>query len=443
MEDERFSENLAALKAAARDAPQAPGVYIMRDAESRIMYVGKAKALRNRLGSYFSGVKDIKTRTLVRHTRSIETIIVANEYEALLLENTLIKQHSPKYNINLKDDKSYPVIRVTADAFPRIFKTRHIVEDGSGYFGPFPNVQAVDTLLEIIDKIFPLRKCRVLKKRLAPCMYFHIGRCAAPCCGKISGEEYALHLGRVRQVLSGETGALIMDLTQGMHEAARLLRFERAAELRNAIAAVQALTESPSVVDFDTEARDYIAWAEESLLATWSVFSMRGGKMTGQELYRTRSAAEESESLETFIAAYYSPDRPPPPRIFVAPESGTPGFPSLKRWFKEQFGYEPELTAPDEKRHQAVLAMARQNALEDLRRRLRERGAGPALDELARELGLSVRPERIEGFDIAQLDGRHPVASLISFRNGGEGGPGGGSTRRPAGCSPGRPAARR
>ncbi|MDR0597580.1 MAG: UvrB/UvrC motif-containing protein [Treponema sp.] len=209
-----------------------------------------------------------------------------------------------------------------------------------------------------------------------------------------------------------------MDLTEGMHEAARLLRFERAAELRNAIAAVRTLTESPSVVDFDTEARDYIAWASESLWSTWSVFSMRGGKITGQELYRTRSAAEESESLETFIAAYYAPDRPPPPRIFIAPESGTQGFPALKRWFKEQFGCEPELTAPDEKRHQAILAMARQNALEDLRRRLRERGAGPALDELAGELGLTVRPERIEGFDIAQLDGKHPVASLISFKNG-------------------------
>jgi excinuclease ABC subunit C len=418
MGDESFSENLAALKALARDAPQEPGVYIMRDGENRIIYVGKAKALRNRLGSYFSGVKDIKTQTLIRHARSIETIIVSNEYEALLLENTLIKQHTPKYNINLKDDKSYPVIRVAAGPFPRIFKTRHIVEDGSRYFGPFPKVQAVDTLLEIIDKLFPLRKCRVLRKRLSPCMYFHIGRCAAPCCGKIGEEEYALHLGRVEKVLSGETGALIMDLTEGMHQAARDLHFERAAELRNAIAAVQALTESPSVVDFDAEARDYIAWAGESLLATWSVFSMRGGKMTGQELYRTRSAAEESESLETFIAAYYTPDRPPPPRIFIALENEAPGFPFLKRWFKEQFGYEPELAAPEEKRHRAVLAMARQNALEDLRKRLKERGAGPALDELARELGLSARPERIEGFDIAQLEGKHPVASLISFKDG-------------------------
>jgi excinuclease ABC subunit C len=420
MEHESFSEDFAALKAAAQDAPQAPGVYIMRDGESRIIYVGKAKALRNRLGSYFSGVKDIKTQTLVRHARSIETIIVANEYEALLLENTLIKQHTPKYNINLKDDKSYPVIRVTTGPFPRIFKTRHIVEDGSQYFGPFPNVQAVDTLLEIIDKLFPLRKCRVLKKRLSPCMYLHIGRCAAPCCGRIGEEEYALHLGRVQKVLSGETGALIMDLTERMHEAARQLLFERAAELRNAIAAVKTLAESPSVVDFDDEARDYIAWAGESIFATWSVFSMRGGKMTGRELYRTRSAAEETESLETFIAAYYTPDRPPPPRIFIGLENGArhPGFPFLKRWFREQFGYEPELATPDEKRHQAVLAMARQNALEDLRRRLKERGAGPALDELARELGLKTRPERIEGFDIAQLDGKHPVASLISFKDG-------------------------
>jgi excinuclease ABC subunit C len=147
---------------------------------------------------------------------------------------------------------------------------------------------------------------------------------------------------------------------------------------------------------------------------------MRGGKMTGRELYRTRSAAEETESLETFIAAYYTPDRPPPPRIFIGLENAAqnPGFPSLKRWFREQFGCEPELAAPDEKRHLAVLAVARQNALEDLRRRLKERGAGPALDELAGALGLRIRPERIEGFDIAQLDGKHPVASLISFKNG-------------------------
>ncbi|MDR3139995.1 MAG: GIY-YIG nuclease family protein, partial [Treponema sp.] len=147
MNREQVSANYESLKAAARDAPAEPGVYIMRDGENRIIYVGKARVLRNRLGSYFSGEKDIKTRTLLRHAGTIETIIVPNEYEALLLENTLIKQHSPKYNINLKDGKTYPVIRISAEAFPRVFRTRHIIEDGSRYFGPFPNIQAVDTLL--------------------------------------------------------------------------------------------------------------------------------------------------------------------------------------------------------------------------------------------------------------------------------------------------------
>ena len=154
------SEQFAGLKAAAHYAPAEPGVYIMRDEEGRIIYVGKAKSLRNRLKSYFSGAKDIKTATLLRRAQLIETIIVASEYEALLLENTLIKQHTPKYNINLKDGKTYPVIRITAGDFPRIFRTRHIIQDGSLYYGPFPNIQGVDALLELVVKLFPLRKCK-------------------------------------------------------------------------------------------------------------------------------------------------------------------------------------------------------------------------------------------------------------------------------------------
>jgi excinuclease ABC subunit C len=416
MNYDRFSENYASLKAAAREAPQEPGVYIMRDDESRIIYVGKARVLKNRLATYFSGAKDLKTAALLKHARSIETIIVANEYEALLLENTLIKQHSPKYNINLKDGKTYPVVRITAEPFPRIFRTRHIIEDGSLYFGPFPNIQAVDDMLELVEKLFPLRKCRSLRKRESPCMYYHIGRCRAPCCGKIGEEEYGLHVERVRKLLAGETAPLIADLAAEMRRAAGELRFERAAQLRNAQRALEDLSGESSVVDFDPEGRDYIAWADEGVLATFTVFSMRGGRMTGRELFSTRSAAEEAESLETFAAAYYGPGRPPPPKIYLA----APGrdFSGLLRWFTGQFGYAPELCPPTERRHEAVLAMARQNALEDLRRRIRERGAGPALDELARVLGLGNRPERIEGFDIAQLDGKYPVASLISFKNG-------------------------
>jgi excinuclease ABC subunit C len=245
-----------------------------------------------------------------------------------------------------------------------------------------------------------------------------------------------------------------------MHDAARALKFEQAAQLRKAIKAVEDLTSADSsVVDFDPEGRDYIAWAAEGVLATFTVFSILGGKMTGRELFRTRSAASETESLEMFITSYYDPSRPPPSKIYlqsitknlttedtefhgegirdisklrVPPCTSvvknsictTPicpceeNFELLYNWFREKFGVEAELLRPVEKHHTAILAMARQNALEDLRGRLRERGAGPALDELAKVLNLRSRPERIEGFDIAQLDGKHPVASLVSFRNG-------------------------
>jgi excinuclease ABC subunit C len=253
--------NLEGLKAAARDAPRLPGVYLWKDGEGQIIYIGKAKYLRDRLSSYFS-TKDIKTAALLRHAGSIETIIVSNEYEALLLENTLIKQHTPKYNIDLKDGKSYPVIRITADEFPRIFRTRRIIEDNSQYYGPFVDVQKVDAMLEIIDKLFPLRKCRTFRSRTGPCMYYHIQRCKAPCCGKIDAAEYRRHIEPVQRLLSGESGPLIMDFTERMHEAARLLRFEWAARLRDAILAIEDIAgENSSVVDLDPEARDYIAWA--------------------------------------------------------------------------------------------------------------------------------------------------------------------------------------
>ena len=439
MVHDRFSENYDILRAVAAETPQKPGVYIWRDSENRIIYVGKARILRNRLGSYFSGAKDIKTAALLKHAKSIETIIVSNEYEALLLENTLIKQHSPKYNINLKDGKTYPVVRITADSFPRVFRTRHIVEDGSLYFGPFANIQAIDKTLETIEKLFPLRKCRTLKKRENPCMYYHINRCLAPCCGKVTESEYKTQVERVRKLLAGETAALSADLNSQMKKAASALKFEEAAGFRNAIRAIENLSENNSVADMDPENRDYIAWAAEGIFTTFSVLSMRGGRMTGRELYSSRSAAEEEEALETFIAAYYTPDRPPPHRIYMTmpgsllkdsnePDKSVSGCPgTLARFFSEQFGYNPELLAPGtgadasdsaEKRHNAALAMAHQNAQEELRRRLKERGAGPALDELVGVLGLKSRPERIEGFDIAQLDGKHPVASLISFKNG-------------------------
>ncbi|MCL2759719.1 MAG: excinuclease ABC subunit UvrC [Treponema sp.] len=428
MENQINSENyLENLKAAALDAPSEPGVYIMKDADGQIIYVGKAKSLKNRIKSYFSGEKDIKTATLMRRVRSFETIIVHNEYEALLLENTLIKQHNPKYNLSLKDGKTYPVIRITHEDFPRIFRTRRIIQDNSLYFGPFPDGQAVIAMMDLIDKLFPLRKCKRIRKN-GPCMYYHIGRCMAPCCGKINIDDYAIHVQRVQKLLSGNTESLIIDLTAKMHDYARALQFEKAAQIRNAIKAIENLAgEDSSVEDLNPEDRDYIAWAAEGVLATYTVFSMRGGKMTGRDLFRTRSAADEQDSLELFIMTYYDKTRLPPAKIYLQKTShrGTEDTENtvkylelIHSWFKENFDYIPELLAATEKHHEAILAMARQNAAEDLRKRLKERGAGPALDELARVLDLSSKPEQIEGFDIAQLDGKHPVASLISFKNG-------------------------
>ncbi|MDR0524687.1 MAG: excinuclease ABC subunit UvrC [Spirochaetaceae bacterium] len=406
------------LKKIAYAAPLEPGVYLWRDEENRIIYIGKAKILRNRLQSYFRGTQDLKTKALILRAESIETIITATEYEALLLEQTLIKQHYPRYNISLKDGKSYPLIRITAETFPRVFKTRRIMEDGSQYFGPYPNARAVDAIVALADKLFRLRKCKGLRKRNKPCLYFHIDRCTGPCCGKVSPETYGEQLADLRNLLAGlaanqETDGLIIALTERMHEEAKALRFERAVLIRDAVQAIESFAAGASVIDADPEGRDYIAWAEEGTLITFAVFSLRGGKLMARELFRSRSVAEEQESLETFLAAYYSPDSPPPQRIFTSLDAPLT---SMERWFTERFGYAPAIQSPRENRHAAVLAMARQNALEDLRRRVKS--ADPALDELARVLGLKTRPERIEGFDIAQLNGKHPVASLVSFKHG-------------------------
>ncbi|MDR2193241.1 MAG: excinuclease ABC subunit UvrC [Treponema sp.] len=422
-------EKIALLKEFAHDAPVESGVYLWRDEENNVIYIGKAKVLRHRLSSYFSGEHDLKTIALIKHAARIETIIVANEYEALLLENTLIKQHSPKYNISLKDGKTYPVIRITAEEFPRVFKTRYIVEDDSLYFGPFTNIQAMDTLMILVEKLFCLRKCRVFYKRSAPCLYYHIKRCHAPCCDKISVRDYKTLVKRVEKILSGNSASLIIDLTKKMHKAAAALNFERASELRDTIRAIEMLqdTSDSMVVDMNEDARDYIASASEGVLTTFTVFSMRGGKMIGRELFRTRSAANEEESVETFLMSYYNHSILPPPAIYVETlNNGNSGMreareeheANLKKWFMETFGYVPAIQGADNKHHAAILAMARQNALEDLRKRLKERGAGPVLEELMQALRLNRLPVRIEGFDIAQLDGKHPAASLIAFKNG-------------------------
>lgn len=406
------------LKNSIREFPTDPGVYLMKDGEDRILYVGKAKNLRARLRSYFARDVVIKTRILMSHVDHIDYILTGNEYEALLLENNLIKQHSPRYNINLKDGKSYPVIRITADEYPRVFRTRRIVQDGSTYFGPFPGVTRLEAYLELIDRLYPLRKCRTpdLKPRKQPCLYWHIGRCAAVCAGKTTREEYLERIDRIRDLLSGKTAELRRDLTARMEAASRALDFEKAAEYRDSLQGIEEVETEQRIFDFDPEVRDYIGYAARDELVTFVVFQMRAGKLIGSNVFHGDLPGNDEENLLEFVLQFYSATSKPPRELYT---SGTLGdLESVARYFREELGAEVTLKTPETSRDASVLRLCTENARQELEKRVRERGDLPALEELARILSLPHPPLRIEGFDIAHMGGTNTVASLVSFSNG-------------------------
>ena len=388
--------------------------------------MGKAKSLKNRLSSYFSGNKDIKTRLLIRNARSIEYITTNNEYEAFLLENNLIKKFTPRYNINLKDGKSYPVLRITNESFPKVFKTRRIVQDGSKYFGPFPDATALDTFIETLYEIYPLRHCKTFKQKASPCMYYHIGRCAAPCCKKDKSQiteaqsTYTEYIDEICTLLENKGEETAKKLEIQMKEAAKALNFEKAARLRDGLRALSVLRNQNIVEGFDGDDRDYIASWREGELVSFTVLKIRGGKLLGRDNYRTITLNEDSEIVGEFMASYYTESEAIPPSIFVMSEEGMQ---TMKRWFKETYRIECNIVLVTDsiekaRLHNAAIKMAQENAREDIIRRVRERGDFPAMEELQKVLGLPRLPVRIEGFDIAHIGGKFPVASLISFYNG-------------------------
>ena len=403
------------LKNKVRQFPSSPGVYVMRDSKGKIIYVGKAKNLKARTSSYFTGEKDIKTRFLLEKAADIEAILTGTEYEALVLENNLIKRNAPRYNINLKDGKTYPVIRITREDFPRIFRTRRIIRDGSDYFGPYPNVKAVDVYIELIQKLYPLRRCKVLRKRDKPCLYYHIGRCSAPCVGNISREDYGKTIRKIKAMLSGRTVGFKKELEKQMHEAAGKLEFERAADLRDAIKSLEVLEVEPAVMDFRDAARDYIDYVASGRHVVFAVMQMRGGQISGRELYMNEYAGTPAEALPEFLLQYYAETgRERPVRLFLPEHPGE----DLERFFSENEAAVPKITIPSEKKDMAILAMVKQNAASELDRLVKKDGDRPALELLKQVLSLPAVPRRIEGFDIAQLQGKHTVASLISFIDG-------------------------
>ena len=408
------------LHETARKAPESSGVYLWRNPQDTVIYVGKAKNLKNRLCSYFSGRKEIKTQILISRAQSIEYITTANEYEAFLLENSLIKKYNPRYNIDLKDGKSYPVLRITNDKFPRLFKTRQMIQDGSLYFGPFPDVAALDTFIDALYKLYPLRHCKQFKERDYPCLYYHIGRCKAPCCKKIDKDSYNAYIGEISELLEGKGKETEEKLERQMKAAAASLNFEKAARIRDGLRALMIMQNQNIVEDFSAEDRDYIAFWREGELASFTALKIRDGKVQGRDNFRVTSLNEDDEILPEFINAYYADDAELPPAIYVPSQKGLE---FIERWLKEKFAGKTKIVLVEDgmenaKRHKAALDMALQNAREDIIRRLRERGDIPALQELKEELGLKNLPIRIEGFDIAHIGGKFPVASLISFYNG-------------------------
>jgi excinuclease ABC subunit C len=396
--------------------PGSPGVYLMKNADGEIIYVGKAINLKKRVSSYFTRNKDIKTEALVRHITSIEHITTRNEYEALVLENNLIKQWRPKYNINLKDGKTYPVIKITNEKFPRIYRTRRVVQDGAEYFGPFPQVDIIDRYLQLVDKYYHLRKCRgVLKKRNSPCMYYHIGRCKAPCVGNISAEDYGKEIIEIKSLLTGKDGSQARDFKLKMNEAAEKLDFEAAAWYRDLINALSGLQTKQEVQDFSDTGRDYVAWYREDKFCVFTVFQMREGKLLGREMYRSRVYDNMDELLLDFFIQYYDKSRSLPESIYICEDFE---FEMLTTFFSEEYGKKIKLAVPQIGKHKSIMNMVRQNAVNEVKKQVKKAENIPGMEELQEALGLPVLPRRIEGFDIAQLDGKYPVASLVSFYNG-------------------------
>ena len=400
----------------AKALPHNSGVYLMFDKNNKIIYVGKAKDLRKRVTSYFLANRDAKTTALVRKIKRIEHIITGNEYEALVLENTLIKKYNPHYNIDLKDGKSYPVIRVTKEDFPKVYKTRRIIKDGSSYYGPFPGVGSLQIYLDLIDKMYPLRKCATpLKMRKTPCLYYHIGRCKAPCCNKITKEEYNKYISEVQKLLSGDNEKLIKQTEKEMLSFSKELNFEKAAEKRDLLNALLTISSNQQAMDFDQEKRDYAAIEMRGPLYTISIMQMRDGSLMGRALYRGTTLGDETDSLLAFLIRYYSDGFKLPNQLYVSHDINKE---HISKFFKDELNVELNVDIPYDGKHYRILRMASENASRDVEKRLKNKDNSRALEELQQVLDLPELPTLIEGFDIAQLSGKYTVASLISFRNG-------------------------
>ncbi len=410
---------MESAKEQAHALPENSGCYLMRDEGGTVIYVGKAKNLKRRVSQYFLPNRNLKTQALVEKISKIDTIITGNEYEALVLENNLIKKYNPHYNILLKDGKSYPVIRITNESFPRVFKTRRIISDGSKYYGPYPDGKRLDLYLETVKKMYPLRLCSgPLKKRDYPCLYYHLNKCSAPCIGKVSKDEYSSYIKEVRAFLDGDDSTLIEKAKKEMMEASKKLDYETAAEKRDLINALTVMQKNQAVEDVDgdeEDKRDYAAIEMSSYLCTVSIMQFRSARLIGRALYRSECFGDETETLLSFLIQYYSDGDTLPHELFVSHDIDSA---LLEKYFKEELKKDIKVDVPKDGKHYRILRLAGENAMRDVEKRLRSVDNSASLEELEKLVELDKLPRLIEGYDIAQLSGKYTVSSLIVFRDG-------------------------
>jgi excinuclease ABC subunit C len=409
--------------------PLKPGCYLMKDADGKVIYVGKAVNLRNRLRSYFhsSTQEDRKTRKLVSHIAEIEWIVVGSELEALILEMNLIKKHRPHYNVRLVDDKSYPYIKVHwNDPFPKLTVTRQMVQDGSRYYGPYTSVWAVHQTLDVLRHIFPYLTCDRVITGLdeRACLYYDIKLCCAPCIGKIDQSGYRQMIDDLGQFLEGHTEPIVSRMRVEMDQAAEQLLFERAATLRNQIQSIERVVEKQKVVSSDYIDSDVIAMARTDGEACLQVFFIRNGKLIGREYFLMEGAEEtpDKEVISDFLTQFYSQSPSVPDQVLLPQEIEEMRI--IREWLNtKRGGKKVELRIPKEGPQQELIQMAAENASATLEALEAQWHADThrqeqSLGELKTYLNLSVVPNRIECYDISNTQGTSAVGSMVVFGQG-------------------------
>ena len=418
------------LKEELKNLPEQPGVYLMHDDTDTVIYVGKAKILKNRVRQYFqnSANHTPKVRAMVSHIAYFEYIVTDSEMEALALECNLIKKYRPKYNILLKDDKNYPYLKVTIqEAYPKILRTRELKNDGAKYFGPYQGGSTVKSMLEMIQKIFKPPTCRrkfpedIGKGR--PCLNYHIKTCFAPCTGEVSREEYRKVFFDICTFLEGRHEKLVSELECEMKKASAGMEFERAAALRDQLRAIRALSEKQKIINVKNQSdADVIAIELLETKAFCEVFFVRAGKVIGRENYRMDQTGEGSaaEILGGFVKQFYAQTNDIPPEILTEYEIEDCDVVSL--WLSQKRGKKVSLVTPQRGEKKKLVEMVSKNAKKAAENYqiqiLQETEKSNVLTELGNRLGLSSAPRRIESYDISNISGADHVSSMVVFENG-------------------------